>query len=600
MASRISKSCVDEIVSRTDIVSLIGEYCNLTQRGNDWWGCCPFHQEKTPSFKVSEDKKIYYCFGCHAGGNAITFMIEYNKFSYVEALQELARRANVEISYEDGSSPVVDSGYERREQYIELYTRVASAFNYWLLNREGGKFALKYILDRGLTLETIQKFNLGWSPSDGKWLHRFLKKQGFSDEFLSDSGLFSKKYPEYSVYTDRFMFPIRDRRGRVVAFGGRLLHPKNDGTDRKYINSPELPWYKKGEILFAFDMAKQHIQQTKQVIFCEGYMDAIAYHQCGFTNAVAPLGTALTEEQVRLVKRFANTVLLSFDSDEAGQKATERAILMCRHEDLEVKIIQLKQGKDSAEIMLNYGVDTLTSDVNSAIIDSDYLLEKLLKKYSKDTPDGKAHAAAEFFNYIDVLQSSVQKSASMEQLCRVFNLNPEAAKRDFINRKSNQRMELENQRQERVESADQNQLKIGQELRALFAIISDISSAADIIEQLTADDFEDSSARNLFIVLKECCNNKNLSLENIISRCDKELQRPIVEMTSTGEFSKNAAKAVQDSFVFLKKRSLERKRLELGAKISAMSPASDEDILLLQNLLKEKMDIDKLIEAMKG
>ena len=161
-------------------------------------------------------------------------------------------------------------------------------------------------------------------------------------------------------------------------------------------------------------------------------------------------------------------------------------------------------------------------------------------------------------------------------------------------------MELENQRQERVESSDQNQLKIGQELRALFAIISDISSVADIIEQLTADDFEDSSARNLFIVLKECCNNKNLSLENIISRCDKELQRPIVEMTSTGEFSKNAAKAVQDSFVFLKKRSLERKRIELGTKISAMSPASDEDILLLQNLLKEKMDIDKLIEAMKG
>ena len=600
MGGLISKTSIDEILARTDIVSLIGENCNLTRRGSDWWGCCPFHHENTPSFKVDEEKKLYYCFGCHAGGNAVSFLMEYNKMTYAEALQELAKRANVEIVYENGSAPVVDSSYLRKEQYIELYTRVAGTFNYLLLNRDGGKFALKYILDRGLTMDTIRKFNLGWSPSDGKWLHRFLKKQVFSDEFLADSGLFSKKYPEFSVYTDRFMFPIRDRKGRVVAFGGRLLHPKNDGNDRKYINSPDLPWYKKGEILFAFDMAKQSIMQTKQVIFCEGYMDAIAYHQCGFTNAVAPLGTALTEEQVQLVKRFADTVLLSFDSDGAGQAATERAIMLCRRQDLTVKIIQLKQGKDSAEIMLNYGAETLTADVKDAILDNEYLLTKLSQKYSKDTPDGKARAASEFFNYIDTLQSSVQKTASMEQLCRVFNLNPEAAKRDFFNRKQNNRTEAVNQKNAQVDSSGENQLAIGQELRALFAIISDISAAPNIIEQLSAEDFEDSTAKKLFIVLKECNNNNNLSLENIISQCDKELQRPIVEMTSEGEFSNNAAKAVQDSFVFLKKRSLERKRIEIGGKISAMRPTSDDDKVLLQNLLKEKMDIDKLIEAMKG
>ena len=598
MAGHISKACVDEIISRTDIVSLIGEYCDLSSRGDTYWGCCPFHHEKTPSFSVSPTKKFYYCFGCHAGGNAITFMMEYNKMPYLEALSELAKRANVEITYDDGTTPVIDKGYERKEQYIELYTRVAGAFNYLLTNKEGGKFALKYILDRGLTQETVRKFNLGWSPSDPRWLHRFLKKQGFSDEFLAGSGLFSKKYPEYAIYVDRFMFPIRDRKGRVVAFGGRLLHPKGN-DDRKYINSADLPWYKKGEVLFAFDMAKQSIMQTKEVIFCEGYMDAIAYHQCGFTNAVAPLGTALTLEQVQMIKRFANTVLLSFDSDNAGQNATERAILMCRREGLEVKIIQLKQGKDSADIMRDFGIDTLTADVKSAIIDNEYLLSKLLSKYSKDTPDGKARAASEFFNYIDALQSSVQKTASMEQLCRAFNLNMEAAKRDFVARKSNRKMELESQNDRKVDSTD-NQVKIGQELRALFAIISDISVASEIIQQLTEDDFEDSSAKKLFTVLKECSSSGNLSLENILSRCDTELQQPIVETTSVGEFSKNTAKAVQDSFVFLRKRSLERKRVELGAKISSIRFDSDEDKVLFQNLLQEKMNIDKLIETMKG
>jgi DNA primase len=222
-----------------------------------------------------------------------------------------------------------------------------------------------------------------------------------------------------------------------------------------------------------------------------------------------------------------------------------------------------------------------------------------LSKYSKDTPDGKARAASEFFNYIDALQSSVQKTASMEQLCRAFNLNVEAAKRDFAARKSNRKMELENQNDRKVDSTD-NQVKIGQELRALFAIISDISVASEIIQQLTEDDFEDSSAKKLFTVLKECSSSGNLSLENILSRCDTELQQPIVETTSVGEFSKNTAKAVQDSFVFLRKRSLERKRVELGAKISSIRFDSDEDKVLFQNLLQEKMNIDKLIETMKG
>ena len=400
MSNFIAKESIDEVTSRIDIVNVIGEYVPLVQKGNDWWGCCPFHNEKTPSFSVSSDKKMYYCFGCHAAGNVFKFIQEMEKVSFSEAVEAAAKKVGVKLVYSNSGSGYFkqDETSKKKDEYIALYNRVATTFHYFLMESESGKFALDYITARGISKETLEKFKLGYSPADRKWLKSFLLKKNYSEDFLNESGLFSKKDSKYSFFSDRLMFPIFDKKGDVVAMGGRFL--KGDASKSpKYLNSGDLIQYKKGSTLYAFNFAKKAIRENKKVIFCEGYMDCIAYHQCGIDYAVAPLGTALTEEQIKLVKPFVEEIHLSFDSDSAGQNATKRAILMCRRQNITVKIIRLKGGKDPAEIMLKFGSKVLTDEINSAILDNDFLLTKLLEVYPKTTPENKVKASLAFFAF---------------------------------------------------------------------------------------------------------------------------------------------------------------------------------------------------------
>ncbi|MBR4790768.1 MAG: DNA primase, partial [Treponema sp.] len=436
MAGFISQETIDQVRSQTDIASVIGDYTVLKSRGpNDFWGCCPFHGEKTPSFHVDTDKKFYHCFGCHASGDVIKFIMEVEKLSYVEAIETLAKKSGIPIRYKEGGVPNDYKKDDSIEKNIELYERTAGMFHYFLMETEQGKKALDYITKRGLTKETIQKFKLGYAPADRKWLKQFLISKNFSPEFLNKSGLFSQKYPDFSFFSDRLMFPIFNRKGQVVAFGGRVIPPA-DESQRKYLNSGDLPQFKKRETLFGFNFAKNTIREKKSIIFCEGNMDVIAYHQCGLDYAVATLGTALTEDHIKMISGFVagGTVYLSFDSDGAGQEATWKAIKLCREHDLTVKVIQLKGGKDPAEIMLKFGAENLTIQVQNAILDSDYLLNKVGKKYPVDTPEGKTKAALEYFSYVDTLKSDIQRESCLEQLAQVFNLKPEAVMRDFLNR----------------------------------------------------------------------------------------------------------------------------------------------------------------------
>ena len=472
MAGFISQETIDAIHNTSDMLSIIGEYTALKARGsNDYWGCCPFHGEKTPSFHIDTEKKFYHCFSCHASGDVIKFVMEMEKLSYVQAIELLAKRSGIPIKYKDGGAPADYVRDDTAEKMIELYERTASMFHYFLMETPQGKKALDYIKNRGLTDETIKKFKLGYSPADRKWLKKFLLSKNFSQDFLNKSGLFSQKYPDFSFFSDRLMFPIFNRKGQVVAFGGRVIPPA-DESQRKYLNSGDLPQFKKRETLFGFSFAKNSIREKKSIIFCEGNMDVIAYHQCGLDYAVATLGTALTPEHIKMISGFVSggTVYLSFDSDGAGQEATWKAIKLCREHNLTVKVILLKGGKDPAEIMLKFGKENLTSQVNNAILDSDYLLNKVGKKYPVDTPEGKTKAALEFFAYIDALQSDIQKESCLDQLSQAFNLNPEAVKRDFKNR---------NQAQERItirQNNNQNkpQINLDAELRGLIAVTADL------------------------------------------------------------------------------------------------------------------------------
>ena len=589
MATFISQETINAVQNSADIVSIIGEYTKLERRGSDWWGCCPFHNEKTASFHVEPDKKFYYCFGCHAGGDVIKFIMEQEKVSYSDAIATLAKRTGIEIKYTNGTPEKENPQLKIIEQYTELYERTASMFHYFLLETPQGKSALEYITSRGISLDTIKKFKLGFAPIDRKWLKNFLLKKNFSNEFLLNSGLFSKKYSDVAFFSNRLMFPIFNRRGQVVALGGRQL--SNDPNSPKYLNSGDLIQYKKGETLYAFNFAKKAIREAKKVIFCEGYMDCIAYHQCGIEYAVAPLGTALTEMQIKIIRPFVDEVLLSFDSDGAGQKATMRAILMLRKENITVRIIQLTGGKDPAEIMQKLGAQVLTNQVSNAILDSDFLLSRLGAEFPIDTPEGKTKASLVYFSYVDALQSDIQKESCLEQLCQAFNLKPEAVKRDFRNR--NQARERLNSRQP-LQSNQHKELKIDAELRSILVIIANLDKYKAVRTELLEYEFENLSASQLFNILEECFKNETLSLTSILNHCNEpELTNLITKVISLGEFKENNEDAIQDSIQMLKRRNLERKRDDIMSRIRKFNVNTSHDQRELEKLLEEKMELDR-------
>lgn len=590
----ISKETIDAVNNTVDIVSVIGEYTKLSSRGNDWWGCCPFHGEKTASFHVDADKKFYHCFGCGAGGNVIKFIMEQEKLSFSDSVEFLAKKSGIEVKYENGYKPDnQDPKFKQIEDYIELYSRTGSMFHYLLTETEQGKDALKYITGRGLTEATIEKFKLGYAPKERRWLKDFLLKKNFSKDFLEKSGLFSKKYPDIAFFSNRLIFPIFNRQGQIVAFGGRQLD--NDPNSPKYLNSGDLIQYRKGETLYAFNFAKKAIKENKKVIFCEGYMDCIAYHQCGIEYAVAPLGTALTEDQIRIIKPFVEEVLLSFDADGAGQKATLRAIYMLRKESITVRVIQIQGGKDPAELMLNFGKEILTSAVSNAKLDSDFLLSKLGREYPIDTPEGKIRASLEYFSYLDSLQSDILRESCLEQMCQAFKLKPEAVKRDYKNR--DQARNRLNIRQ--PDKKDSQPIKRSVELGCMLAVIADLNKYKLIRSELSPDDFDDSFARQLFSILEECLKEDSLTLSAILSRCDdSRLSNMITASLSGGEYSKNTELTIQDAIKRIKKRSLEKQRDKIMERIKEFNSATVTDNAELTGLISEKVNLDKKIKSL--
>ncbi len=586
--AKIAPVTIDEVNNRTDIVALVNEYTRLDKRGSDWWGCCPFHNEKTPSFHVVPDRKMYHCFGCGAGGGVIKFLMEMEKITFTEAVVSLAKKNGIEIIY-DGGNYEAPADTSNRDILIELYTRVAGTYHFFLTSSEMGSFAKSYIMKRGITEEIIETFQLGYAPADKYWLKKFLIEKKYSDEFLQNSGLLSAKYPDISFFSDRLTFPIWNRKGQVIGFGGRILH----GEGPKYINSRESEIYKKRETLYAFHLAKQHIRKKKAVIFCEGYMDVIAYHQAGIQHAVALCGTALTEEQIKIVQPFIETMYLSLDSDQAGQDATMKSIIICRKADISVKIISFKD-KDPADILLNNGKEALTRCVESAIIDVDYLLSFLANEYNTDTPEGKTKAALSFFPYVEALKSDIQKETSLEKLCQTFSLKPEAVKKDFNNR-GLYNSSIQNEKQSKIQQipVKKEKIKPNAELRAIIAIIANIDCYPKIRTKVNPEDFEDAMARDMFIALEECYREGAVSFESVMSKCSSEgVNQFVAEYITSGEFALNKEQTIEDIITLVRRNSLERKRSRLMNRIRQFTVVTLDDQKQLDSMISEKMNID--------
>ncbi|UTY23800.1 DNA primase [Treponema denticola] len=589
---KISSKTVDAVTEMTDIVSLVENYTRLEKRGANWWGCCPFHNEKTPSFNVVPDKKMYYCFGCHKGGGTINFLMEMEKLSFMEAVERLAKNAGIEVIYEGGSY-VPDEDAKLKDDILELYDKVAGSFHFLLTQNPLGKKALDYLLSRNVSPEIIEKFNLGYAPQDRYWLYKFLLSKNYSEALLAKTGLFSKNYKNIAFFSDRLMFPICDRHGKTIAFGGRIL----EGEGPKYLNSSDMPQYKKGETAFAFHHALPEIRKSKSVILCEGYMDVLAFFQAGIENAVAPLGTALTEEQVKLLKSFADTFYLAFDSDQAGQEASYKAIKLCRGLGLNVRILYIKDGKDPSEILQKKGKDGLKFLLECAIFDDDYLIQIASMRFDISSPEGKARAIAFLFPYIEVLESDIQRESAISKLSSAFGVSQQAIFGDYINREKKALRHI-------VDEVKQKPINIrmNAELRLVLAVAANIDLFSRLRSELSSDDFEDFYAKYLFIVLEECYREGAYTYANLMHRCGDEKLKEIISQTiSKGEFADKSEKIVDDGINFIKQNILQKQRDKIIGRLRLLHGEKGIDTINLTNqLMEEKRSIDIQLKNLKG
>ena len=403
-----SQDIIEEIINRNDVVSVVSQYVRLEKKGSNYWGLCPFHNEKTPSFSVTPTKQIFYCFGCHKGGNSIHFISGVENIGYYDAIRFLAEKSGINLP--EGNDEEEIKRARIRKTIIEVNVETAKFYRDKLLNNT---FALKYLTDRGLTQKTIMNFGLGYAPSVNNELYNYLKNKNFDDFILGKSGLFIKDKQGNNIdrYKNRIMFPIFDLMGNVIAFGGRVT---NDSKP-KYINSPETPAYSKGKHLYAMNFAKKHI--NKQIIITEGYMDVISLHQAGIKNSVASLGTALTDSQGRVLKKYCEEVIISFDSDSAGQKAAMRGLDILNNLDLRVKVLKLPDGKDPDDYIKKNGADNFNSVVQKALPLVEYKAESFLKNVNIDTIEGKSA----FMNNLAVVLASIENMVEREMYVRRFS-----------------------------------------------------------------------------------------------------------------------------------------------------------------------------------
>ena len=342
-----SDEIIEEVRSRNDIVDVISTYVKLQKKGSSYFGLCPFHNEKSPSFSVSRQKQMYYCFGCGAGGNVFTFLMEYENYTFVEALKYLADRAGVELPEEEYSREAKERA-DTRAILLEI-NKAAAQYYYIQLKSSRGAVGLEYFKKRKLSDETIKAFGLGYSNKYSDDLYRYLKSKGYKDDMIAKAGLISidEKNGVYDKFWNRVMFPIMDVNSRVIGFGGRVL---GDG-EPKYLNSPETMLFDKSRNLYGLNYART--SRKKYMMLCEGYMDVISMHQAGYTNAVASLGTALTEQHAALLKRYTDQVILTYDSDGAGVKAALRAIPILKEVGISTKVLNLKPYKDPSSFMIS-------------------------------------------------------------------------------------------------------------------------------------------------------------------------------------------------------------------------------------------------------
>lgn len=444
-----SEEVIEEVRSRNDIVDVINSYVSLKKKGNTYTACCPFHNEKTPSFHVSRDKQLYHCFGCGAAGTVYTFLQQYENYTFPEAVELLADRAGVALPKREMTQQErMEADYN---SMLREVNKAAAGYFYYALRIKEGEAAKQYLMQRGLSEETIRSFGLGYSRMYRDDLYQHLKQKGYSDELLIDSGLvkFDEKHGISDVFWNRVMFPIMDLNGKVIGFGGRVM---GDGLP-KYVNSQETKIYEKRRHLYGFHLARR--SRREGYILCEGYMDVISMHQAGFDNATASLGTAFTIQQAMLLKRYTDKVYLAYDSDGAGMNAALKAIPILREVGIAARVINMQPYKDPDEFIKNLGSEEFEKRIIQAESSMMFQVRAAAGKYNQQDPEGRTQFQQEVVKLIAVLKDPLERDNYIEAVANQYFIDRKKLT-DAVNRYGKYQMERQQYKEALQEETPQD------------------------------------------------------------------------------------------------------------------------------------------------
>ena len=582
---------IEEVRSSNNIVDVIGSYVRLQKKGSSYFGLCPFHNEKSPSFSVSPNKQMYYCFGCGAGGNVFTFIMEYENQTFPEAMKVLADRAGIALPEAELTE---EQKRERNKRQLLLeINKTAANYFYYQLNNEQGQQAREYLENRKLSKETQIHFGLGYASKYSNDLYLYLKKKGYSDQILKETGLltYDEKHGAHDKFWNRVMFPIMDVNNKVIGFGGRVM---GDGTP-KYLNSPETMLFDKSRNLYGLNYART--SRKSYMIICEGYMDVIAMHQAGFTNAVASLGTAFTMQHSVLLKRYTQEVRLAYDSDGAGQKAALRAIPILKSAGINVRVIHMNPYKDPDEFIKNLGTEAFQERIDAAESSFMFEISVLEKNYKQSDPEGRASfmkaMARRLLQFPQELERNIYIDAiagrygiASEELKRMVNSFGASMSREQVEEAIYQQQEQE-EMPVKKRAEKENSVLTAQKL-FLTWLIEDPSLYDKIKDYIDEDDFEDPLYHKAAtLVFEELKVTGQVTPARILNQFeDVEEQKTAASLFNTklqtDDDPSIREKALNETVNRIKKNSLELKS------------RSVREISDLQKIIQEKAKLQKL------
>lgn len=578
-----SDEIIEEVRSRNDIVEVISAYVKLQKKGSSYFGLCPFHNEKSPSFSVSRKKQMYYCFGCGAGGNVFTFLMEYENYSFVEALRYLADRAGVDLP-EQEYSEAERRRADEKAVLLEIHKRAAQ-FYYVQLKSSQGEQAMAYLRGRQLGDDTIKAFGLGYSSKFSNTLYQFLKSKGYADDMLAKSGLITmdEKHGPHDKFWNRVMFPIMDANNRVIGFGGRVM----GDAKPKYLNSPETLIFDKSRNLYGLNRART--TRKSYFLLCEGYMDVISLHQAGFTNAVASLGTALTAGHASLIKRYVQEVYLTYDSDDAGTRAALRALPILKDAGITAKIIRMEPYKDPDEFIKNLGAEAFEERIEKARNGFMFSLEILEKDYDLKSPEGKTGFLNEAARRLGRFEEEIERNNYIEAVAEKYHTGYEELRR-LVGKMAVREGLAKPVQRPKTAGAKEKEDGIRKSQKILLTwLVSDERIFGQIKDYISPEDFSDGIYRKAAGLLFQQYHDGEINPARIMNYfTDEEEHREVAalfhtrieELTSERE----KEKALMETVLRIKNHSIE----------TATRNLEPTDMAGLQRLMEAKKELQDL------